>query len=209
MVITVLTRVKSQLMMKRWISGILALAVCAFSNAPSMAAQTDVWQQLKRGGYVILMRHGAVDSMTHSTHPNADFEGCASQNNLSPQGQEEAKQMGRAFKKKHIPIAAVLAGPYCRAQDTARIAFGRVQVWPALDLQTDLPEEEAAKRMAEVSARIAQFKGQKNLVLVTHKPNIDALTMELIEPGTVLILKPDGKSGFSLVQRMPLSELLR
>ena len=42
--------------------------------------------------------------------------------------------MGRAFKKKRILIGAVLAGPFCRTQDTARIAFGKVRVWDALDL---------------------------------------------------------------------------
>ena len=172
-----------------------------------MAVDTGIWQQLKQGGYVILMRHAAVDSMTHSTHPDADFENCVSQKNLSPQGQQEAKEIGRVFKKMHIPIATVLAGPYCRAQDTARIAFGQAQVWPALDLQTDLPEEEAATRMKEVSARIAQFKGPKNLVLVTHQSNIDALTMELVEPGTILILKPEGAAGFTVLDRIPLSEL--
>ena len=153
------------------------------------------------------MRHAAVDSMTHSTHPNADFENCASQNNLSPQGQQEAKEIGRVFKKMHIPIATVLAGPYCRAQDTARIAFGAAQVWTALDLQTDLPEDEATKRMQEVYARIAQFKGPGNLVLLTHQPNIDTLTLELVEPGTVLILKPEGAAGFTILGRIPLSEL--
>lgn len=91
-------------------------------------------RSLKQGGYVILMRHGAVDSLTHSTHPRAEFENCVGQNNLSPQGQQEVAQMGRAFKKKRILIGAVLAGPFCRTQDTARIAFGKVRVWDALDL---------------------------------------------------------------------------
>jgi phosphohistidine phosphatase SixA len=182
------------------------LTLCMFSCASSSAANTALWQQLKRGGYVILMRHAAVDSMTHSTHPNADFENCTSQNNLSPQGQQDAATVGRVFKQQQIPIAAVLAGPYCRTQDTARIAFGAAQVWTALDLQTDLPEDEASKRMQEVYARIAQFKGPGNLVLLTHQPNIDALTLELVEPGTVLILKPEGAADFMVVGRIPVSD---
>ena len=193
--------------MMRSVLNATAFTLCMFCSVHSLAADTAIWKQLKHGGYVILMRHGAVDSMTHSTHPNADFENCTSQNNLSPQGQQEAAAVGRAFKKKHVPVAAVLAGPYCRTQDTARIAFGRAQVWLALDLQTDLPEEEATQRMEEVSARIAQFKGPKNLVLVTHKSNIDALTMELIEPSTILILKPGGAPGFTVLGRISLSEL--
>jgi phosphohistidine phosphatase SixA len=186
---------------------VAALTLCIFSCASSSAANTALWQQLKQGGYVILMRHAAVDSMTHSTHPNANFENCASQNNLSPQGQQDAATVGRVFKQQQIPIAAVLAGPYCRTQDTARIAFGAAQVWTALDLQTDLPEDEASKRMQEVYARIAQFKGTGNLVLLTHQLNIDALTLELVEPSTVLILKPEGAAGFTVLGHIPLSEL--
>lgn len=180
---------------------LLALAgLLASSTAP--AADTDMWSKLKQGGYVILVRHGPTDTMTHSTHPRAEFENCVGQNNLSPEGQAVAARIGRAFKKKRIPIGEVLSGPYCRVQDTARIAFGKVRVWEALDLQTSLPEEEAVKRNQEVAARVGAYKGKKNLVLVTHQPNIDALALELIEPGTALILKPEGGSGFSVVDRI-------
>jgi broad specificity phosphatase PhoE len=177
------------------------------ASAAATAADTDMWTKLKQGGYVILVRHGPTDSMTHSTHPRAEFENCVGQNNLSPEGQDEAKRIGRAFKKKRIPIGEVLSGPYCRVQDTARIAFGRVHVWDALDLQTALPEEEAVKRTEQVAARVGSYQGKKNLVLVTHRPNIDALTLELIEPGTLLILKPEGGTGFSIVDRIAQEDL--
>ncbi len=185
----------------------LALVFGILLSVSAIAADPAFWSKLQQGGYVILMRHGPVDSMTHSTNPNADFDNCVGQSNLSPQGQQEAALTGRAFKKRHIPIGEVLAGPYCRTQDTARIAFGKVQVWDALDLQTALPEDEAAKRAEAVSARIGQYKGRKNLVLVTHKPNIDALTLELVDPGTILILQPGGGSDFSVVGRIAIKDL--
>lgn len=185
--------------------GLLASTLVASTLA--QAADGAIWANLKQGGYVILMRHGPVDSLTHSTHPRAEFENCVGQNNLSPQGQQEMAQLGRAFKKKRIPIGAVLASPFCRTQDTARIAFGKVHVWDALDLQTELPDDEAAKRSEEVAARIGQFKGKKNLVLVTHQPNIDSLTLELVERGTILVLKPSGGAGFSVVGRIALEDL--
>jgi len=174
---------------------------------PAAASDTAIWFKLKHGGYVILMRHTVVDTMTHSTHPRAEFENCVGQNNLSPQGQADAARLGRAFKKRRIPIGEVLSGPYCRVQDTARIAFGKGSVWDALDLQTELPEDEALKRTEAVAARIGAFKGKKNLVLITHQPNIDALTLELIAPGTILILKPEGGSTFSVVDRITQEDL--
>jgi phosphohistidine phosphatase SixA len=185
----------------------LALVLGILLSVSAIAADPAIWSKLQQGGYVILMRHGSVDTMTHSTNPNADFDNCVGQSNLSPQGQQEAALTGRAFKKQHIPIGEVLAGPYCRTQDTARIAFGKVQVWDALDLQTDLTEEEATKRAEAVSARIGQYKGPKNLVLVTHQPNIDVLALELVAPSTMLILKPGGGSDFSVVERITIKDL--
>lgn len=186
---------------------VFALVFGMFIGAPAIAADGSIWSKLKQGGYVLLIRHGPVDTMTHSTNPDAEFDNCIGQNNLSPQGQQEAAQTGRAFKRHRIPIGAVLAGPYCRTQDTARIAFGHVQVWDALDLLTALPDVEAAKRTEAVSARIGQYSGRKNLVLVTHKPNIDALTLELLEPGTILVLQPGGGTNFSVVQRISVKDL--
>jgi phosphohistidine phosphatase SixA len=188
---------------------VMLLLASLMASTAATAADTALWSKLKQGGYVILMRHGATDSMTHSTNPNADFDNCVGQNNLSPEAQMEAARVGRALKKKHIPVGDVLAGPYCRTQDTARIAFGKVKVWDALDLQTTLPEDEAAKRTATVAARVGAYQGPKNLVLVTHKPNIDALTFELLEPDEMLILRPGGTSLFSVVGRLTPQDLPR
>lgn len=183
----------------------LFLYVLFAGNA--VAADQAPWAELKKGGYVLLIRHGPTDTLTHSTHPRADFENCVGQNNLSPEGQLAAKRIGKTFKKRHIPIGEVLAGPYCRTQDTARLAFGKYKVWDALDLATALPDEEANKRNAQVAERVGAYTGKKNLVLVTHKPNVDALTLELIEPGTVLILKPEGNSGFQVIGRINQEDL--
>lgn len=171
------------------------------------AAEATIWKSLKQGGYVVLMRHAPVDTMTHSTSPNADFENCVGQQNLSPEGQKEAARIGRAFKKHKIKISAVFASPYCRTQDTGRLAFGKVKAWDALDLQTSLPEDEAAKRSELVAARIGEFKGPGNLVMISHQPNIDTLTLELVELGTILILQPSGGSNFNVLERIPLSKL--
>ena len=185
----------------------IVLMLSLLASFSAVGAGPSIWAQLKQGGYVILMRHAPVDTMTHSTHPRADFENCVGQNNLSPLGQQEAARMGRAFKKKRIPIGEVLTSPFCRTQDTGRIAFGKTQVWDALELQTSLPEEEAVRRLEAVAARVGQYQGKKNLVLISHQPNIDALTLELIETGTILILKPLGGSGFNVVERITLDQL--
>ena len=35
--------------------------------------------------------------------------------------------------------------------------------------------------------------------MVTHMPNIDALTLELVEPGGLLVLEPDQEGSFDIV----------
>lgn len=186
---------------------ICCLLLGLLTAGSAQAADLSIWKRLQQGGYVILMRHAPVDSMTHSTSPNAEFENCVGQQNLSPEGQQAAARIGRAFKKHKIKVSEVLASPYCRTQDTGRIAFGKFKAWDALDLQTSLPEDEAAKRSAIVAARIGEFKGPKNLVLISHQPNVDALTLELVEYGTLIILKPAGGSNFDVIDRIPLDKL--
>ena len=34
--------------------------------------------------------------------------------------------------------------------------------------------------------------------MVTHQPNIDAITLELVEPGGFILLKPDKHGGFDI-----------
>lgn len=186
---------------------LLCMSLMLSWSSIGQAADDPLWKTLQKGGYVLLIRHGPTDTMTHSTHPKAEFENCVSQNNLSPEGQAAAKRIGKAFKKRRIPIGEVYASPYCRTQDTARLAFGKYQVWDALDLATSFTEEEANLRNAKVAERTGTYKGKKNMVLVTHKPNVDALTLELIEPGTVLVLQPSGNSEFQVIGRFNQEDL--
>lgn len=174
---------------------------------PSLAAFADssIWQELRRGGHVILMRHANTDGLTPSIDPDSDFDGCATQRNLSLQGRSDATRLGRVLRAQRIPIREVLAGPSCRTQDTARLAFKRYKVWDELDLLSDFSEAEAAQRTARVTEKITAYRGAKNWVLVTHQQNIDALVFELVDPGTMVILKPDGKN-LRVLAKLPIND---
>src|SRR5918992_1485576 len=80
---------------------------------------------LRRGGYVLALRHAATDfSMSDTTR---DLRDCSRQRNLSAEGRRQARSIGSAFRRLGIPVGVVLASPYCRTRETARLAFGRAR----------------------------------------------------------------------------------
>lgn len=193
--------------MRLFLMSIACLAALIGSNAG--AQEADLWLQLQKGGYVILMRHGAVDNFSRSTSPDADFEGCEGQYNLTELGRAQALLVGDFLRKRKTAIGGVLASPFCRTRDTARIAFGAYRAWEELE---PLPEQEGperARRIQAITKLIAGHVGHDNLILVTHQPNIDAVALEMVEPATMLVLKPDGRGGFALVRKIPVGDLVK
>ena len=55
------------------------------------------------------------------------FEDCATQRNLTDKGRAEARALGEHVKRLKIPIGEVLASPFCRTMETARLAFGKAR----------------------------------------------------------------------------------
>ena len=160
-------------------------------------AGEDVWATLKQGGHVVLMRH----SIAQKTNDPLllKLNDCAVQRNLSDEGRKLAMATGQKFRDNAIPVAEVLASRYCRTQDTAKLTFGRVSGWQPLDLLYAVPDKDKDARTETVTQRIATYAGKGNLIMVSHQPNIDALTLELIEQGGFLVLKPDLDGGFEIV----------
>jgi hypothetical protein len=135
---------------------IVGLAACGGGRSePSReaaeipAAQTarTFVAELRRGGYVIAFRHAATDfSMSDTAREYAD---CAHQRNLSAAGRRQARAIGGAFRALGIPLGAVIASPYCRTLDTARLAFGHAS--PSADL---LSEQGALHGERDLPARL-------------------------------------------------------
>src|SRR2546423_4067563 len=79
---------------------------------------------LRRGGYVIYFRHTSTD-FGQNDEGMTSYDDCTKQRNLTEQGRAEARAIGVAIAKLQIPIGDVLASPYCRTLETARLIFGR------------------------------------------------------------------------------------
>src|SRR5688572_18193470 len=113
-------------------------------------AQLDaaVLDQLRQGGYVLYLRHTSTD-VGQDDAKMTSYEDCAGQRNLTDKGREEARAIGAHIKRLGIPIGGVLASPFCRTMETARLAFGAAQ--PTQDvrggpLRTDDPTRYAPLR---------------------------------------------------------------
>src|SRR5258705_10945118 len=96
-------------------------ALPASKDALSGPALLDA---LRRGGYVIYVRHTSTD-FGQNDEGMTSYEDCSKQRNLTEQGRTEARAIGAAIAKLQIPIGDVLASPFCRTRETARLIFGR------------------------------------------------------------------------------------
>ncbi len=107
----------------------LVLAIGPVAGTTRAAAPAEPLQghalldALRGGGYVLLFRHAATD-YGQSDVDKQNLENCLTQRNLSEQGRQQAAAIGQAFRQLQIPVGTDLASPYCRTQETARLAYG-------------------------------------------------------------------------------------
>lgn len=119
---------------------------------------------------------------------------------LSAAGREEARQLGSALKQLGIPIAAVRSSRWCRCLDTARLAFGNAQPWPALDNTFETPERRL-QQMREIRKSPAYPVTGGNLVLVTHGVNILALTGISPAESEIVAIRAGSDGKFPVIGR--------
>jgi len=147
-------------------------ACVALLGARPAAAQTDDAALLRelRAGAVVLMRHTQTTPGVGDP-PGWRLERCDSQRNLAPEGIEHAKRIGQWFKARQLRVSIVRNSPWCRTRDTATLAFGRHDDWPAL---ANLFEDRsgAESQAAAVRQFIDRVKPGELVVLVSHGSTI-------------------------------------
>jgi Histidine phosphatase superfamily (branch 1) len=178
--------------------GAALLGWAMLSAHSSFAAEDPIWGLLKKGGYVILMRNSAVDEGLGDPK-GYKVENCATQLNLTDKGRAEAKKIGEEFKARKIPIKQVLTSQFCRAKETATLAFGKADVWEPLNSFYDKPMRKSEQTRL-LHQRMEQApKDGSNLILVTHGYNITSATGLNPDPGDMLIIEPAFRVGYRVV----------
>src|SRR5262252_5186444 len=98
----------------------------AVENAPAQLHGAQLLTALREGGLIIYFRHTSTD-FGQNDDQMTGFEDCARQRNLTDAGREEARRIGAELKRLNIPVGEVLASPFCRTMETARLIFGRAE----------------------------------------------------------------------------------
>lgn len=164
---------------------LLVISGTVFSN-------DNVLDILKEGGKVILMRHMPVDKGDSLIRDPT----CKNERNLSAAGKQNAKQLANILRKNNIPIGDVYTSPYCRTSDTAKLVFFKAAEVSYLKLLNVVSDSAATINTNILKKQIGSYNGKDNLVLVTHDPNIAAISFETVPRGSFLVLKPLGGDEF-------------
>ena len=176
------------------------LALVIGISAAHAVADDAMWARLGEGGYTVLIRHARAPG----TGDPAGFRlgDCATQRNLSGEGRAQAAALGAAFRERKVPVGRVLSSRWCRALDTARAAFGKVE--PEQDLDSFFSDSRRGAGQTErLRALIkASSSADGNLVLVTHQVNITALTRLFPAEGEVIVVAARNDGSISLVGRI-------
>lgn len=167
---------------------------------PSAAAADEaLWKLLAKGGQVLFIRHGETTPGVGDPQ-GFKLEDCATQRNLSAAGREQAQRMGAEFRRRGIPIGEVLASPWCRCTDTAALAFGNSRPWAPLSNLLGR-QSEAERQVRAMRTRIAAYRGNLNLVLVSHGSTAAALAGQHPAMGEALVFTPTA-AGFDVAGRI-------
>ena len=173
----------------------------------SAAARADWLDDVRRGGYVIVIRHGATFSNQADTDP-LNIKNVSAQRQLNDQGRAQAKAMGEYMRKLKIPVGTVVTSMFQRAVDTGTLlGFGDVK--STFDVTEGglvvTPDENTRRTQALRKLAGTSQPAGSNLVIVTHKPNIvDAFGKDWfdVREGEASIFQPDGQGGYKPVVRV-------
>jgi len=179
----------------------LALFLAGAAAAQPNAALVD---QLRAGGYVLYMRHTSTDFSQNDSRMQS-YADCANQRNLTDKGRDEARLVGQQVKRLNIPIGEVLASPYCRTMETARLAFGKAT--PMQEARGGPASTDDPKRYEPLRKLLAaQPSTATNTVISSHGNPFHAVAgPPYLAEGEIAVVKPEG-SGFSVLGRVRVED---
>lgn len=183
--------------MMRYLVALLLLALSFHAHANEV-----LWKRLQaEPNLVVLIRHAKTGGGNAQTwDPSGQ---CRSERMLMEEGRAFARRLGEEFRKRQI-TPVVISSPMCRTRDTATLAFGSAVTDP--DLREIASAQAAQKKAFERKAKelLLKHRGAKPVVFVSHRPNIDALALEVVATGELLIGRIGDDGEVEVVGRIKL-----
>jgi len=168
---------------------------------PVARASEPLWGLLQQGGQVILMRH-AVTTPGVGDPPGMRLDDCSTQRNLTDEGRRQAREVGAALRAHGVTVTRVLASPWCRCLETARLAFGSaIEASPVIGNLFGRPERQDGQVRA-MRELVGGWRGRGALVLVSHGSTIAALTGVHPAPAEMVVVTPQGSGAFVVAGRL-------
>jgi phosphohistidine phosphatase SixA len=177
----------------------IAMIVIAASALPQAARADDAAWTALQGGGIVLFRHanapGTVDPQEFT------LGDCTTQRNLDEAGRDQARAIGGAFATNGIAVDLVLTSQWCRARDTAELAFPGLPVdEPAFNSFFD-DRSEGPGQTARALAVLSRWQSPQVWVVVTHQVNITALTGVVPVSGEGIVVRA-GRGGLDVLGRI-------
>lgn len=182
------------------------LAVDASARDESRPDRTLV-EDLRRGGYVLYVRHFATDRDQADTDP-LNLENTAAQRQLTDAGRQQAAAVGKALRELAVPIDTVLCSRFQRTRESAQLmAVGEPKPTDDVSAPASAKSDEEKQRRTEALRRLLATPppAGKNTVIVSHNSNLrDAAGVELadVDEGEVVVFQPAGEGVFRKVARV-------
>lgn len=185
--------------------GLPALPSAQTSEAAGAPARALI-AALAGGGHVIYLRHAQTER-DYADQVTADPADCATQRVLSEEGWHQAREIGARIAALGIPVGEVRSSEYCRAWQTADLAFGRYEKDPALNFAP--AEDYDAAQWSAMAAGVLPYltvppADGGNRVVVGHDDPFEAATGIYPEPqGVAYVIRPGGDGGFEILGHIP------
>ncbi len=186
--------------LSRWLFGLLVAAVSmgVLGPRPAQASENAAWAALRQGG-IVLFRHANAPGGGDPTGMRLDD--CTTQRNLDEAGRAQSRRIGEAFRSRAIEVGAVLTSQWCRARDTAELAFpGRKRDETAFNSFFG-DASKAPAQTADARRILVDWRGPGALVVATHQVNIAALTGISPASGEGVVVKVEN-GNISVVGRI-------
>lgn len=184
----------------------LLLFYAAIASAQSPGAAGI--EAAQRGGVVIVCRHSMTDPADEDEQ-TLRYDDPSTQRRLSPAGERQASDLGRAFRALRIPVGEVVASPMQRARRTAELAFSQVRLDSLWHTRGD---NYAGPKHLQRSEVLGRSSDRSTRVIISHigtiYSNLPTIRGEL-EEGDCVVVRPQGGTRYDVIEVVPWQAWMR